>query len=58
MAAPAQERGWGGVAVVIPTLNEAGAIALVVREVPRELVREIAFAFGRRGRHIDSYVPG
>jgi len=33
-----------GVAVVIPTLNEAGAIAGVIEEVPRGLVREIIVA--------------
>ncbi|HYB09584.1 MAG TPA: glycosyltransferase family 2 protein [Alphaproteobacteria bacterium] len=33
-----------GIAVVIPTLNEAGAIAQVVREVPKGLVREIIVA--------------
>ena len=41
MATPAEA---GGTAVVIPTLNEAGAIPLVVREVPREFVREIIVA--------------
>ena len=36
--------GATGIAVVIPTLNEAGAIAGVIREVPRGLVREIIVA--------------
>ncbi|HKO10306.1 MAG TPA: glycosyltransferase family 2 protein [Alphaproteobacteria bacterium] len=44
MAAPAEASGRPGIAVVIPTLNEAGAIPLVLREVPRELVREIIVA--------------
>ncbi len=35
-----------GVAVVIPTLNEAGSIAGVVGEIPREMVREIIVADG------------
>ena len=33
-----------GVCVVIPTLNERDAIAAVVQEIPRELVREIIVA--------------
>jgi glycosyltransferase involved in cell wall biosynthesis len=32
------------VAVVIPTLNEASAIATVIRELPRDLVRQIIVA--------------
>ena len=35
-----------GVAVVIPTLNEAQTIAAVVREIPRALVREVIVADG------------
>jgi glycosyltransferase involved in cell wall biosynthesis len=35
-----------GVSVVIPTFNEAEAIAGVIRELPRELVREVIVADG------------
>ncbi|MFI5024839.1 MAG: glycosyltransferase family 2 protein [Alphaproteobacteria bacterium] len=44
MAAALDGNGRPGIAVVIPTLNEAGAIPIVVREVPRDLVREIIVA--------------
>jgi glycosyltransferase involved in cell wall biosynthesis len=35
-----------GVAVVIPTLNEAESIGAVVDEIPRDLVREIIVVDG------------
>jgi glycosyltransferase involved in cell wall biosynthesis len=35
-----------GVSVVIPTFNEADAIAAVIRELPRKLVREVIVADG------------
>jgi glycosyltransferase involved in cell wall biosynthesis len=37
------------IAVVIPTFNEVEAIAAVVREIPRDLVREIIVADGGSG---------
>lgn len=36
----------GGVSVVIPTFNEAAAIAGVIRELPRDLVRQVIVADG------------
>ncbi|MDR3530141.1 MAG: glycosyltransferase family 2 protein [Rhodopila sp.] len=37
---------WDGVSVVIPTFNEAEAIARVIREIPRDLAREVIVADG------------
>ena len=36
----------GGVSVVIPTFNEASAIAGVIREIPRDIAREVIVADG------------
>jgi glycosyltransferase involved in cell wall biosynthesis len=45
-AAPKQAPAAGGVAVVIPTFNEADAIAAVVAELPRDMVDRVIIADG------------
>jgi glycosyltransferase involved in cell wall biosynthesis len=46
MMATPPDRGMGGVAVVIPTLNEAESIGAVVNSIPRDVVSRIIVADG------------